>query len=535
VTRPTQEEAGFVLRPVLRIYEASVRRALRHPWLTLLMCGLIFVASIFIFRQLETDFLPYFDEGGFVMDYTALPGTSLAETARILDEAEQSIRTNADVEGYSRRLGTQLGPFITEPNVGDYLIKLKAHRTHTTEQVLDAMRHDFNQRFPMVNWDFHGYLDDLIGDLQMAPTPIEIKLFSPDMEWLKANAPRVEAQIQKIPGVVDTFDGLTASGPSINLRVRPVDAEHFGLTAQDIANAVNTALLGQVSSYVLHGDRIVNIRVLAEPKSVDTIAELRNLPIRTPAGAVARVEQVADLNVVPNEFELNREDLRQNDIVSARLEGVDLGTGMREVQAKLGQDDWLPPGTVEYGGLYQLQQESFRNLLAVLLAAILLVFTVLLIEFRSFYEPIAIVFGSVLALFGALAALWITGVSLNIISYLGMIIGVGIVAKNGILVLDYFQQLRAQNMELAEALVRAGHRRLRPVLMTSLAAALGMLPLAKGAGTGAQMLQPLGIAVIGALFISVLLSLIATPVAYYLMIRMHERFLAKHPRGEPTS
>ncbi len=205
---------------------------------------------------------------------------------------------------------------------------------------------------------------------------------------------------------------------------------------------------------------------------------------------------------------------------------------MREVQSKLSQESWLPPGSVEYGGLYLLQQQSFGNLLAVLFAAILLVFTVLLVEFRAFYEPIAIVFGSVLALFGALAALWITGVSLNIISYLGMIIGVGIVAKNGILVLDYFQQLRAKNVEMIEALVQAGHRRLRPVLMTSLAAALGMLPLAYGAGTGAQMLQPRGIAVIGALFISVLLSLIATPVVYYLLIQMHERFLRKQPQDE---
>ncbi|HUB86293.1 MAG TPA: efflux RND transporter permease subunit, partial [Verrucomicrobiae bacterium] len=525
----TGEEAGFVLRPVLRIYEWAVRRALRYAWLTLLACGIIFIASIFIFRQLETGFLPNFDEGGFVMDYTALPGTSLAETARILDEAEQSIRTNADVEGYSRRLGTQLGPFITEPYVGDYLIKLKANRKHSTEEVLDQMRHDFNQRFPMVNWDFHGYLDDLIGDLQMAPDPIQIKLFSPDMNWLKAVAPRVEDQIKQIPGVVDTFDGLTETGPSINLRVRPADAERFGLTAQNIADAVNTALLGQISSYVLQGDRLINIRVMDDPSSVDTISKLRNLPIRTSGGSVVRVEQVADVNVAPDEFELNREDLRQDDIVSARLEGVDLGTGMREVQTKLSQDKWLPPGSVEYGGLYRLQQESFRNLLGVLLAAILLVFTVLLIEFRSFYEPIAIVFGSVLALFGALAALWITGVSLNIVSYLGMIIGVGIVAKNGILVLDYFRQLQAQGVELVEALVRAGHRRLRPVLMTSLAAALGMLPLAWGAGTGAQMLQPLGIAVIGALFISVMLSLIATPVAYFLMIRLHQQFLQKNP------
>jgi multidrug efflux pump subunit AcrB len=214
---------------------------------------------------------------------------------------------------------------------------------------------------------------------------------------------------------------------------------------------------------------------------------------------------------------LHRDDLRQDVIVSARLEGRDLGSAMREIQTKLSQDKWLPPGTVAYGGLYQQQQESFRNLMVVLLAAILLVFTVLLIEFRSFYEPVAIVFGSVLALFGTVAALWLTGITLNIVSFLGAIIGVGIVAKNGILMLDFSRQLQDDGVELVEALVRAGHRRLRPVLMTSLAAALGMLPLAWGIGAGADMLRPLAVAVIGALCISVLLSLVATPVAYYVL------------------
>ena len=517
----SSDEAGFLLRPLLRIYEVSVRWALRHAWLTLLTCGLVLLASVFVYRQLETGFLPDFDEGGFVMDFNAAPGTSLAEASRVLDQVEQSIRTNADVEGYSRRLGAQLGPFITEPYRGDYLIKLKASRKHSTEEVLAGMRHDFNRRFPMIRWDFHGYLEDLIGDLQLAPDPIQIYLYSPDLAWLETNAPRIEAQIKQIPGVVDTFDGLTKTGPSINLRVRYADAERFGLSAQRIADAVNTVMLGQISSYMLQGDRAINIRVMAQPDSVDTIAKLRDLPLRTTDGSIVRLEQVANVNMAPSESELNRKDLRQEDMVTARLEGTDLGTAMREIQARLGQDKRLPPGSVEYGGLYQRQQESFRNLLAVLFAAILLVFTVLLIEFRSFYEPIAIVFGSVLALFGAVMALWLAGVSLNIVSFLGAIIGVGIVAKNGILVLDYFHQLREQGMELVEALVQAGHRRLRPVLMTSLAAALGMLPLAYGVGTGAQMLQPLGLAVIGALVISVLLSLIATPVVYYLLIRFH--------------
>jgi len=522
-----EADAGPLFRLVLRVYECAVRWALRHSWLTFLACGIVLGAGVHIYRQLETNFMPDFDEGGFVMDFTAAPGTSLAETSRVLDQVEESIRANPDVEGYSRRLGTQLGPFITEPYIGDYLIKLRAGRKHSTEEALDNMRRDFNQRFPMVRWDFHGYLDDLIGDLQLAPNPIEIKLFSPDLQWLERTAPRVEEEIKTIPGVVDTFDGLTATGPSINMRVNPAEAQRYGLTVQSIADALNTALLGQVASYVLQGDQVVNIRVMADPRSVARVSDLRNLPIRTPGGAVARLDQVAQVEMVPNEVELNREDLRQNDIVSARLEGVDLGAAMRAIQAKLGQDSLLPPGSVEYGGLYRLQQESFRNLLEVLLAAVLLVFTVLLVEFRSFYESIAIVYGAVLALVGTVAALWVTGVTLNIVSFLGAIIGVGIVAKNGILVLDYFQQLRDQGTELVEALVRAGLRRLRPVLMTSLAAALGMLPLAWGVGTGAQMLQPLGIAVIGALVISVLLSLIATPVAYYLLIRMHHWFLGK--------
>ena len=525
--RSGSDEADFLLKRVLRAYEYAVRRALQNSWLTMLVCVLILVAGVFMYRQLHTEFLPHFDEGGFVMDLTARPGTSLAETSRVLDEAEKYIRANPNVEGYSRRLGTQLGPFITEPYVGDYLIKLKANRKQTTEQVLDAMRRKFDRRFPMIRWDFHGYLSDVMGDLQMAPNPIEIYLFSPDMSWLKKVAPRVTAQIRKIPGIVDTFDGLTVTGPSINFRVRPAEAKRYGLTVNDIADAVHTALLGKISSYLLQGDRTVNIRVMATPKSVETIAELGNLQIRTPGGALVRLNQVAAVHVEPDQMELQRQDLRQDDIVYARLEGIDLGTAMREIKARLSRDKWLPPGSVEYGGLYHEQQKSFRNLLVVLLAAILLVFTVLLAGFRSFYEPIAIVFGAVLALFGTVAALWVTAVSLDIVSFLGAIIGVGIVAKNGILVMDYFQQLQAQGVELIEALVQAGHRRLRPVLMTSLAAALGMLPLAYGVGTGAQMLKPLGVAVIGALFFSLSLSLIVTPVVYYLLIRMHRWIISE--------
>jgi multidrug efflux pump subunit AcrB len=533
---PTGLEGGFLLTRVIRIYERAVRVALQHGWLTLLACGLVFLAGVLIYRQLESDFLPDFDEGGFVIDYWAPPGTSLTETSRLLNEAEAMLRANPDVESYSRRLGAEMGMFITEAYRGDFAVKLKRGRKHSTKEVIAELRHEFTARLPMIRWEFPGILTDVIGDLQLTPNPIEIKLFSPDLKWLQQVAPRVVNEITNAPGVVGAFDGLTETGPSINLHVRPADAERFGLTAQDIADVASTALLGNVASSMLEGDRVVSIRVLGEPSSVNTVGTLRELPLRAPDGAVVRLDQVNDVTVEPSQVELDRDDLRQDIIVCAELEGRDLGSAMKDIQAKLSQDKSLLPGTVEYGGLYQQQQESFRNLLVVLTAAILLVFTVLVVEFRSFYEPVAIVFGSILALFGTVAALWLTGITLNIVSYLGAIIGIGIVAKNGILMLDFSRQLQDSGTELVEALVRAGHRRLRPVLMTSMAAALGMLPLAYGIGAGADMLRPLAVAVIGALCISVLLSLIATPVAYYLMIRMRQP-LQKNPAttGMPPS
>ncbi len=519
---PRSAEGGFVLTRLIRGYEVAVRATLRHRWLTLAACGLVLLLGAGIYLRLESEFLPPMDEGGFVIDYVAPPGTSLAETHRQLLVAEKILVATPEVESYSRRTGARLALSIAEPNTGDFLVKLKPDRPRATEEVISELREKFNTALPGIEWEFPGILGDLIGDLTWSPQPIEVKLFSNDIEFLKKKAPEVEAQIKTVHGVVDSFDGLVYAGPSISLRVRHTDAERFGLTAEDVATAVNTAMLGTEASTVLEGDRVVNIRVLVDPTRIDRIATLRELPLRTSDGTLVKLSQVADLVEEPGQLELRREDLRQDVAVTARLEGRDLGSAMAEIEKKLSQDETMPPGTIEFGGLYQQQKESFRNLMLVLAMAIFLVFTVLLIEFRSFYEAVAIVFGAVLALFGTVLALWITGTSLNVVSFLGAIIGVGIVAKNGILMLDFVEHLQAEGVSLEDALVRSGHRRLRPVLMTSMAAAFGMLPLAYGIGSGADMLKPLAIAVIGALCISVLLSLVATPTVYYLMRRLFE-------------
>jgi multidrug efflux pump subunit AcrB len=520
---PKNTEGGFLLVWLIGIYEIAVRAALRFRWLTLLACGVVALVGVLIYQRLESDFLPTLDEGGMVIDYQGLPGTSLSETSRQLMQAEEIIRATPEVESYSRRTGARLALSLAEPHTGDFLVKLKRDRKRSTDEVLDEFRHKFTQQIPAVEWDLHGILGDLIGDLTWSPKPIEIKLISTDLAWLKKKAPEIQASLKEVKGVVDTFDGLMATGNALNLRVRHAEAQRFGLTTSDIVTALDIALLGETASSVLEGDRVVAIRVLVDKRRLGTIAAIRDLPIRTADGVTVKLSQVADVVEEPGQIELRREDLRQLVGVSARLEGRDLGGAVAEIRAKLAKDPTLPPGNIEFGGLYQQQQESFRNLLFVLLMAVFLVFTVLLIEFRSFYEPVAIVFGAVLALFGTVLALWITGTSLNIVSFLGAIIGVGIVAKNGILMLDYVAHLRAEGLSLEDALVRSGHRRLRPVLMTSLAAALGMLPLAWGLGSGAAMLKPLAIAVIGALCISMLFSLIATPTVYRLIMRLREK------------
>jgi CzcA family heavy metal efflux pump len=510
-TTPDHADEGVLLRRVGGAYEVALRTALRHQWMTIGLCVLVLGASALIYTRLESEFLPPMDEGGFIIDYFTPPGTSLSATNAELLQGEKILRAIPEVESYSRRTGARLALAISEPNTGDFLVKLKPDRHRSTEQVISDLRGKLDTAVPGVHWEFPGILSDLIGDLMWTPKPIEVKFYSTDIAVLKTEGPRIEGKLRQVPGVVDTFNGLVYAGTSLRLTPRPVDAQRLGFTSEDIGTAVNTAMLGQEASILLEGDHAITIRVKVDPSKIDQIATLRDLPLRASNGSVVRLSDVVDMSDEAGQLELRREDLRQDIAVTARLENRDLGSAMADIQRVITQDPSLPKASIEYGGLFKEQQASFRNLTVVLAMAIVLVFTVLLIEFRSFAAPVAIVSGAILALFGTMLALWLTGTSLNVVSFLGAIIGVGIVAKNGILVLDFVDHFVAQGDSFEDALVKSGRRRLRPVLMTSLAAALGMLPLAYGIGSGADMLKPLAIAVMGALAISVLLSLVATP------------------------
>lgn len=520
---PKAEKGGFLMRPLLRGFEGVLRRALRWRWATLFLCLLIGFGGWQAYQRLPSGFMPDMDEGGFIIDCLTPWGTSIDETDRMMQQAEAILRATPEVEGYSRRTGARLALAIAEPNKGDFLVKLRPDRERTTEEVKQELRAKFNAALPAVEWEFPGILGDLLGDLTESPNPVEIKLFSTDTPWLMKKAPEVKDAIANVKGVVDLNAGLKMTGPTISFRIRATEAQRHGLTSDDIATALNTAMLGRAASSVLEGDRVVEIRVVTEPSAITRLDMLRDLPLRTPRGDVVKISQVSDITEEPGQLELRREDLRQLVAVTAALENRDLGSGIAEIKQVLAQNKSIPPGVLEFGGLFHQQQESFRHLIVVLFLGLALVFTVLLLEFRSFREPFAILFGSVLALTGTVGALWLTGTTLNIVSFLGAIIGVGIVAKNGILMLDLVDHHLADGASIEEALVRSGRRRLRPILMTSLATALAMLPLAWGIGHGADMLRPLAIGIIGALCISMIFSLIATPTVYCLIMRLREK------------
>ncbi len=513
-------EQGPILRAIVSRYEWVLSRALDSRWLVLVIVVVVLAGSYLLYRTLGSEFLPEFDESAFVLDYWAPPGASLVETDRMLHHVEELLMKTPEIESYSRRTGLELGLFVTEPNRGDFAVKVKSGHARKTAEVIAELRKEIEKSEPALEIEFVGILPDLIGDLSSSPEPIEIKLFSEDAKALHQKAEEIEQAIKKLSYVVDTKSGVIVSGPAVTFNIDPQRAARFGVSATDIANTATTAMSGDAASSILQQDRLIKVRVIFPPGVRTSLDKLRALQVRSSSGALFRLDQVADIDYDQGQTEIARDGLRQTVAVTGRLEGKDLGTGIAEIKKLLAKEIKVPPGmTIEYGGIYQEQQSSFRELAISLALAVLFVFITLLIEFRSFAHPIAIVTGAVLALGGVLLGLFLTGKTLNVVSLMGMIMIVGIVAKNGILMLDAVEDHLAAGDTLREALLRSGRRRFRPVLMTSLAAMLGMLPLALALGSGAELLQPLAIAVIGGLTVALLLSLVVTPTVYSLLRR----------------
>jgi multidrug efflux pump subunit AcrB len=513
---------------VIRFYERWLRRALDRPRWLAAMCVALIIASYVCYRNLGTDLLPAMDEGGFILDYVMPPGSSLQETDRVVSHLERVCRAVPEVESTSRRTGMQLGlATVTEANTGDISVKLKEDRRRNIDEIISEIRAKVTKEEPQVDVEFTQLLQDMISDLTGAPQPIQIKLFSPDGNLLNQLAPRVAEAISKVQikgkkPVVDILDGVdnASSGPALVFQVNPQTAARSGFTTEEVELDASAIMEGEPAStpVVVNGQaRTLRVRFPAGNRA--SLDAMNNTLLVSSTGQTATLGSLATVTELPGQTEIRRENLQRDVAVTARLEGVDLGTGAAAVMKAV--DGLKLPASIRvaYGGTYQEQQRSFHDLLIVLLLALILVFLVLLFEFGTFSAPVAILSSAILSTSGVFVALLVTGTTFNISSFMGLIMVVGIVAKNGILLLDANQKFSSVGFSAQEAMVQAGRRRLRPIAMTALAAVAGMLPLALALGAGAQMLQPLAIGVIGGILISMVLSLIITPAVHFYLTR----------------
>ena len=498
-----------------RRYAPALGRAMGHPRLLGFgVLGLI-LAAVILYRFTATGFLPKMDEGGFVIDYLTPAGTAIEETDRLIRKVEKLVADTPEVASFSRRTGSELGLFATEPNKGDLLVRLKsrAQRHRSAEQVIEDLRPKIHDAVPSMDVEFIQLLQDMIGDLEGNPTPVEVKIFGDDPSRLEELAGTVQPKVEEIKGIVDVV-GVEKGNPEVTWEIDPMAAGRLGLTTTQVADQLAAAWLGAVPTQLRLFDRTIPVRVRYPDAIRFDPVRLAQMPVRGADNKMAPLAALAHSTPAPAQGILWREHMRQMSLITGRLENKDLGSGVKEVKDKLAGIK-LPVGySFEVGGQYEAQQGAFRQLLTVLAIAASLVLFILVVEFRSFTPALLILAAAPLSFGGALLMLILTRTELNVSSAMGFILLIGLVVKNGIVMIDYAHRLHAEGTPFPEAVAHAARIRLRPILMTTLCTLFGLLPLALGLGAGAELQKPLALVVIGGLSLSTLVTLFAVPTFY---------------------
>ncbi|BDI30375.1 multidrug ABC transporter [Capsulimonas corticalis] len=514
-----------IMERVAERYSRILTWCLRKPVVVLgLLVPVVFGAWL-LFNHLQTGFFPEFDEGAFVVDYRLPPGTSLVETDRVAREIETILGKTPEVAAWSRLTGALSGSGLelAEQSQGDILVRLKTDRTRSADDIMTDLREQIGGKFPQAEGDYIQILQDGIGDMAGSPKAIEVKIFGDDPAKLADLAHAAGDIVTRTPGVVDENDGVVESGPELIAHVDSAQAARYGLTTEAVTSAVTTAMAGSIATRVQQGEEGIDVRVQATRKGAPLDpALLPGVAIATPSGATVPLSAVASIEAAAGTPQITRENQLPMVAVTAGLEGRDLGSAVHDVQSRLAKGLHLPPGyRIEYGGLYASQQDSFLQLAAVLATAVLAVTALLIVQLRSFRQTFSLLIAAIVSLSGVLLGLYITSTPLNISSFTGAVMIVGIVTENGIVLFDFFNHLQKLGPDRPniDVMIEAARMRLRPILMTTVGAILALLPLALGLGAGAAMQRPLAIAVIGGLTVSTLFTLIVAPVL----------FIATHP------
>jgi len=490
-----------------------------RPWLSLLIMAACILVIVIVPPLLKTGFLPDMDEGSIVLDYNTPPGTSLEETDRILQQVEKIIVKEPDVEAYSRRTGTQMGFFITEPNTGDYLIQLKRDHKKTTEEVISDLREKIASTQPELVIDFGQVITDMLGDLMESAQPIEIKVFGSDQAVLQNLSKQIAAAVSSVKGTADVFDGIVIAGPSISINPNYDALAQYNVTPLELQSQTQIALEGNIVGNLIERQQLSPIRMVYPGNRSLNINDVKNLNVFLTKGQMVPISQLATVSINPGEAEINRENLQSMGVITARMEKTDLGTVMAAIKKNIHDKVALPQGySIEYDGDYAQQQQTFKELLYILIAACSLVFGVILFLFKQFRIAFLILVVAVLGTAGSLLALFLTSTPLNVGSYTGLIMIVGIIGENAIFTFLQFKQSAIEG-NVNDAITYSISTRLRPKLMTALGAIIALMPLALGIGAGAQLHQPLAIAVIGGFLAALPLLLIVLPSMLRILYR----------------
>ncbi len=503
-------EPPRLMQKINRGYRRMMSAVLARGGLFLALIALpLLLLGYIAFKNVASGFMPTMDEGGFILDYKTAAGTSLAETDRLLRQLEKILQATPEVQTYSRRAGLQLGGGITEANTGDFFVRLKPPPRREIETVMDDVRTQIEQHIPGIEIETAQLMEDLIGDLTSVPQPIEIKLYSDDETVLEQTATKVQRSIEKVNGVVEVKNGVVVAGDALNIEVDRVKAALEGMDSDSITTTLDNYLSGNVTTHIQRGPKLVGVRVWLPQSTRQTLQDVGDLLLHAPDGHLFPLKRVAKLVPVTGQPEIDRDDLKRMVAVTGRISGRDLGSTVQEIKSKVLDQKGLLPNSVPYslGGLYEQQQIAFKGLTIILVAAIVLVFTLLLFLYESFRVAIAMLAIPLLAVAGVFIGLWVTGTEFNITSRMGMTMIVGIVTEIAIFYYSEYRELEASE----DRLIVAGINRLRPIAMTTFAAILALMPLALGIGQGSAMQQPLAIAIISGLVFGMPLTLIVLP------------------------
>jgi len=516
-----KEDVGPVFSKIQQVYKSLMGRLINRPLLVGVGVVPLIICGYFAYQQIGSGFMPHMDEGGFVLDYRAAPGTSLTETDRLLRQVASILQKNKAVETYSRRTGLQLASGLTEANEGDFFVRLKSMPRPPIDQVMDEIRTDIERHIPGLEVEMALLMEDLIGDLTAVPQPIEIKLYGDNTEQLMAIAPKIAEKISQISGVVDVKDGIILAGDAMNIIIDRDKAALEGVNPDEVTLQLRSWFEGIVTTNVQEGIKLVGVRVWVPLSARKTTLAIKSIRLRAPDGHLFPLTRIAHVRFVTGQPQITRDNLKRMIAVTGRISGRDMSSTLRDVRTILGTSGALPKGVYyELGGLYKQQQIAFRGLITVFAAALALVFLLLVFLYERFTVALSILLMPLLATSMVFVGLWVTGIELNITAMMGMTMIVGIVTEVSIFYFSEYHELLTLGLDKKQALVQAGVNRMRPITMTTLAAILALTPLALAIGQGSAMQQPLAVAIISGLLVQIPLVILVMPLLYKTLARI---------------